>query len=414
LACLTLPWALRSRLPGIAGAGCPAAFHLETLAERRYRGHFYNWYDTRTLELLNPRYISTVDSGNLAACLIALKQGCREVAAAPVLRWESWKGFLDTLTLLDELLETLADPEVRQSAGEMRQMLAEIRAEVRHASGQIESWPELVVHLLDSEQTGWSAAELKLGELVEACAHAIGAEDLRRMRVFSSRVRTHLVGLQRVIEILMPWSRQLQELPDLFGRADLPPGIQQPWEALAASLNLDVGLSDLTKITREARSHLDRLQAGLEELDGKDPAVQAAEDWCDRLSRQLEEGGTAAKVLVIGFEEFQRQADAFVDEMDFTFLYDPERQVFHIGYNATEGRLDNNYYDLLASESRLASLVAIAKGEVPQSHWLHLSRPFTLVGGTRSLLSWSATMFEYLMPVPGSQLSRHSTIGGGG
>ena len=86
------------------------------------------------------------------------------------------------------------------------------------------------------------------------------------------------------------------------------------------------------------------------------------------------------------------------EEMNFTFLYDPDRHVFHIGYNVESGRMDPNYYDLLASESRIASLIAIARGDVPQEHWLHLSRPLTEVNGKRTLLSWSGTMFEYLMP----------------
>jgi cyclic beta-1,2-glucan synthetase len=84
--------------------------------------------------------------------------------------------------------------------------------------------------------------------------------------------------------------------------------------------------------------------------------------------------------------------------MDFRFLYDPERHVFHIGYNMDAARLDDNYYDLLASEARITSLIAIAKGDVPVEHWLHLNRPVTKLGSQRVLLSWSATLFEYLMP----------------
>ena len=84
--------------------------------------------------------------------------------------------------------------------------------------------------------------------------------------------------------------------------------------------------------------------------------------------------------------------------MDFGFLFDPQRQLFHIGYNVTAEKLDNNYYDLLASEARIASIVTIAKNQVPPSHWLHLGRPLTQVDGTRALLSWGGTMFEYLMP----------------
>jgi hypothetical protein len=88
--------------------------------------------------------------------------------------------------------------------------------------------------------------------------------------------------------------------------------------------------------------------------------------------------------------------EGFVTDMD-RFLFD-QIGIFHIGYNLLLGRLDNNYYDLLESESRIASLIAIAKGDIPQSHWLHLSRPLTKVDRTGVLLSWNATMFEYLMP----------------
>ncbi|MCZ7666745.1 MAG: hypothetical protein M5U34_05700 [Chloroflexi bacterium] len=84
--------------------------------------------------------------------------------------------------------------------------------------------------------------------------------------------------------------------------------------------------------------------------------------------------------------------------MDFSFLYNPQRHVFHIGYNLENGRLDENYYDLLASEARIASLVAIAKRDVPPKHWLHLARPLTQLPEGLTLLSWSGTMFEYLMP----------------
>ncbi len=89
--------------------------------------------------------------------------------------------------------------------------------------------------------------------------------------------------------------------------------------------------------------------------------------------------------------------------MNFRFLYDPKRQLFAIGYRLADaegpGRLDPSYYDLLASEARLASFLAIAKGDVPESHWFHLGRPVTSVHGAPVLLSWSATLFEYLMPL---------------
>jgi cyclic beta-1,2-glucan synthetase len=102
--------------------------------------------------------------------------------------------------------------------------------------------------------------------------------------------------------------------------------------------------------------------------------------------------------MLVGFQDLAAQADAHFEAMDFSFLFDTQRQVFHIGYNVSTGRLDDNYYDLLASEARIASLLSIAKRDVPRTHWLHMARPVTQVRNQRVLLSWSGTMFEYLMP----------------
>ena len=86
------------------------------------------------------------------------------------------------------------------------------------------------------------------------------------------------------------------------------------------------------------------------------------------------------------------------DAMEFGFLFDPTRQLFSIGYRVTDNSLDPGYYDLLASEARLTSFIAIAKGEVPASHWFKLGRALTPVGWGSALVSWSGSMFEYLMP----------------
>ena len=120
--------------------------------------------------------------------------------------------------------------------------------------------------------------------------------------------------------------------------------------------------------------------------------------WCQKLDDDLSSARMTVTPLLIGFQDLAEQANAAVTGMDFRFLFDERRQVFHIGYNASTEQLDPSYYDLLASEARIASLIAIAKGDVPQSHWQHLGRPVTKVNGKQVLLSWSGTMFEYLMP----------------
>src|SRR6266850_3076645 len=92
-------------------------------------------------------------------------------------------------------------------------------------------------------------------------------------------------------------------------------------------------------------------------------------------------------------------AEELVQAMEFQFLFDPTRKIFSIGYRVADGTLDPSGYDLLASEARLASFVAIAKGDVSPQHWFLLGRSLTPVGGGAALVSWSGSMFEYLMPL---------------
>ena len=119
--------------------------------------------------------------------------------------------------------------------------------------------------------------------------------------------------------------------------------------------------------------------------------------------------------LMTQVTDLVNRIDRLVADTDFSVLYDTNHLLFHIGYNATAQKLDVGHYDLLASEARLTSLLAIAKGDVPLKHWFALGRPLTMVRGIPALVSWSGTMFEYLMPnlvlkvIPGSVL-QHSSV----
>ena len=139
---------------------------------------------------------------------------------------------------------------------------------------------------------------------------------------------------------------------------------------------------------------------------GEEAPVAEASLWLDRVGialaqRRADLGATAQERadLVERAGRLADTADALVEEMEFGFLFDRTRRLFSIGYNATDGRLDASFYDALASEARLASFVAIATGQVPHEHWFKLSRALTPTGQARALLSWSASMFEYFMPL---------------
>jgi cyclic beta-1,2-glucan synthetase len=198
------------------------------------------------------------------------------------------------------------------------------------------------------------------------------------------------------MDYLLPWSAYFLDVPIRFRIGSLAPDVAKAWDAFQAAFPGQPSLAEIPAACRAGRPALKQLKDSLKTLGGVD--WEDARRWLQSLEEALDTGELKAEALADSYKDLADRCDALFRAMDFFFLFDPERRVFHIGYNAATGVLDLNYYDLLASEARLASLVAIARGEVPQNHWLHLGRPFARVDGRQALLSWSATMFEYLMP----------------
>jgi cyclic beta-1,2-glucan synthetase len=264
----------------------------------RHEGHLLNWYDSVTLAPLAPRYVSTVDSGNLAVALVTIAEGLRRLARAPQSAADVCGGLADTAGLLRGALHHPSEtPALR-----------------RDSAALLAAEADEIDRILGGDET----PEAKL-----------------------RRLRRHV------------------------------PELESPIRYLATSA------------------------AGSAEAD--------AAYWARQLVEGIGEGvpDPAARDAA-RLEALARRAAAFADGMNFRFLYDPQRRVFAIGYRLADaegpGRPDPAYYDLLASEARLASFFAIAKGDVPQAHWFHLARLVTSIDGSPTLLSWSATLFEYLMP----------------
>jgi hypothetical protein len=166
---------------------------------------------------------------------------------------------------------------------------------------------------------------------------------------------------------------------------------------ILGSLDRVPTLDELPAVCDKARGGFSDLRKKIEESSSaKRPKALRG---LDILTSHLEQSSQTATDLASRYAECARHCDDIIGAMDFSFLYDDDRKVFIIGYNVTDGRRDNSFYDLLASEARLASFIAIAMGNVPQEHWFHLGRGLTQVDGSRALISWTATMFEYLMPL---------------
>lgn len=384
----------------------------------RYRGHFLNWYDTRDLSTLMPRYVSTVDSGNLAACLIALRQGLEELEQKPLLRWNRWRGLCDAVGVLREVVQPIEKQrEVADEARAFRMYAKGLCDEISATSDQPERWVPLLSEL---EEDVSGEFNRRLQALLDAGSGVLDTGTLRDLRLWSERIHLHLRDLREEVDRMLPWLTARDEQPAILS-GEGGPGVSEEvvarvssseaWQALQETLPRIPRLGDMAGICRSARSHIDGLITVLEEEieeaqeKGQPKLVehlQDAREWCDTLDDSLERARMATGGMMIGVDDLLERIEQYVRDMNFKFLYDRQRDVFHIGYRVDDEELDENHYDLLASEARIASVVAIGKRDVPKRHWLHLNRPLSgevaREEGLRTLLSWGGSMFEYLMP----------------
>ena len=304
----------------------------------RYRGHFYNWYDTRTLQPLHPQYVSSVDSGNLAGCLLTLQAGLAELKDQPVLSSNAFQGLQDTLQVLIEHLPSSPAPDLAKKIKFLQKTL--------HAL----TLPELIPQT--QPQTPAAADSLleeihRTGGGVVACLPAdidIDGELYYWAQEFEMQSR----ALRDDLRFLVPEPQHFSNIPTLAELAG-------------------------------ARA------AGTEALSSSGAAAATGSRY----------KGAAGRLGIIDDLVVRCRELAL---MDFEFLYDTSCGLLTIGYDVGERRRDLSCYDLLASEARLASFLLIAQGQVPQKHWFALGRLLTSHGGDVSLISWSGSMFEYLMP----------------
>ena len=293
----------------------------------RYHGHFYNWYDTRTLQILHPQYVSSVDSGNLAGSLLTLQAGLLELKNKPVLSANAFHGLQDTLRILIEHIPVSPTPVLLEkikflqdtlhtlTSTEMPLTLAAadtVLNQIQHGSEELMTWLPAEIDI-DGELYYWAQA-------FNQQSHALGDD----------------------LGMLVSESQHMRHIPTLTQLIEAPPLDNATLSATDSSYNA-------------ARNRL----TSIDNLAHRCRALAA---------------------------------------MDFEFLYDASCGLLAIGYDVGERRRDPSYYDLLASEARLASFLLIAEGQVPQKHWFTLGRLLTSHGSNMSLISWSGSMFEYLMP----------------
>ena len=300
----------------------------------RHRGHFFNWYDTRTLKPLLPLYVSSVDSGNLAGHLLTLGPGLAEFQAQPILTPQVFAGLSDTVGILRELTGRSAE-------------LEQLEAELAQPPSTLRAGFDLLQRATDRAAALAAALEEGAGEELKWWTQAL-----------ERNCRDHLEDLL----FLAPW---LALAPDSAPQGPLPPRRQSP--AKLAQLDQAPTLRQVSELDQSLCPLLEAaLQAlSLEPASSRKPEEEAClVQWL----RLLREAGSRAGQRILALETLARQS-AELAEMDFSFLFDPARELFSIGFNVTESRLDASFYDLLASEARLCSYVVIAQGQVSQDNW---------------------------------------------
>jgi cyclic beta-1,2-glucan synthetase len=357
-----------------------------------FRGHFYNWYATRDLRPLDPKYVSSVDSGNLAGHLIAFANACREIIGRPISD-SSWRsGIEDAVALTRESLAALAGG-VRTDTVTPKQLNEALDALSNLLQSDPRSPAGLAAQLTDLGLQADSVIDIARTLTAER-GDGAGAE----LVAWAGTLRASIDSHRREVELLMPWAGLVAD--DAAVTAGPTDAGEISGDNVFGSLFDSIPtLGDLPDRCAEAIGILATRNAELATRTAADAgATGGSSAPVDAISGVLARSADAARALERRLTALATIAGNLFDAMKFDFLFDPERHLISIGYRVADGSLETNCYDLLASEARLASFVAIAKGDAPARHWFLLGRALTPVGRGSALISWSGSMFEYLMP----------------
>jgi hypothetical protein len=323
---------------------------LATISQlRRYRGHLLNWYDTRTLNPLEPELVSAVDSGNLLASLWTLQQGCLDLLSRPILQSCISDGLRDYLRVL---VDVHAFP---------RKSLSAFQKDVKK-----EKW---LPYLLNT-------SESILREIHTESSQSKHSKDAQW---FADQARSRIESVKQTVSAYAPW---------------LLPEFASLWEKLAINSNSAPDLPALDRVP----SFIDNLGVRLRFVSRSAGSTGEQLALFQRLEALLPEARSNAVLLIEDLQTIATNAGKFANEMDFRFLLN-RRKLLSVGFDVKSQQVHQACYDLLATESRTAVFTAIAKDDIRQESWFMLGRAHTVDQGRPVLLSWTGTMFEYLMPL---------------
>ncbi len=270
------------------------------------------------------------------------------------------EGIEDAINLFEAEVDALN--RGRATSG-LKRELGSLRTHLARRPATVLEWRRLFTQLEERLQ----AASILFHDLEEPLLDGTSAETLpialAEASAWLERAAAVISTRQLELERLTGWMTRLEAAGILNIPAEVP------------------SLAGVVSLCERALNRITDRPASTDAWQAIDRARQLAEEMMER------------------GERLAALADDLIEETEFGFLFNAERQLFSIGFSVTDGRLDSSHYDTLASEARLASFMAIATGTVSHEHWFKLGRSLTPTGSSRALLSWSASMFEYLMPL---------------
>ncbi len=318
----------------------------------KYRGHLYNWYDTETLAPLAPKYVSTVDSGNFAGHLLTMQQGLLLLADSKIFTENMYLGILDTLRILVQ--KTPANNLLNEFTEDFKINFPSHCDTIKNAHNYL----------------------LKLETSFTKIIIELDFEPDKEDDIWAQKTLLQITSLIKELTSLVPWL-SLRDTPVKFQFLipDLP------------------AIPTIKQLARIEESLLQKIVHAYTTDNTNDD-----NEWLTQFRSFISEAGRRGKEILLTLEQLAVKC-IDLSAIEYDFLYDRSQHLLTIGYNVEEHRRDNSYYDLLASEARLTTFVAIAQGKLPQESWFSLGRQLTNLGTTPILLSWSGSMFEYLMPL---------------
>ncbi|MBU1044428.1 MAG: cyclic beta 1-2 glucan synthetase [Candidatus Omnitrophica bacterium] len=355
----------------------------------KFRGHFYNWYDTETLKPLMPLYVSSVDSGNLAGHLLVLRSGLKEMIGHKIVYPKMFDGVADTLNILLQSIEE-GDKDQKNGFGKVFQ----------DVSKRIEQFRDKI----KSSSACLSEIHAFLHQLSTDISNVLTQPTLKNYYNNNNNPKKWVHVLERQccdfledIAFIAPWILLAPTMPGLWDDAN-----EEQQERLIqlrkALRHLDEIPPSLSEVARLEQKLVPLIEEIIKAMSAIDDNSKKAREWFLKLRDVIKAAGTRSAERIRAIDYIMLRCSE-ISAIEYEFLYDKKSHLLSIGYNVSEHKLDKGCYDLLASEARLCSFVAIAQGRMPQEHWFTLGRLIAKSEGEPVLVSWGGSMFEYLMPL---------------